>query len=423
MGKQFSIQKAATRTAINSKPSILAKIFKKLIITQFKKINYGCIILNENNSKVIFGDEGSKLKTEVNIYSDEFYILAGSGGDLGIAEAFAAGYWDAVDMVTLIQIVIKNQEVQKSLEGGLAKLISPINRYIHRSRRNTVSGSKENIVAHYDLSNEFFQTWLDKSMTYSCAIFEPQNLSLFEASKEKLDRICRKLNIQAGDHVVEIGAGWGSFALHAVKEYGCRVTTTTISNEQHAYVSALIEKEGLKDKITLLKNDYRELKGQYDKLVSIEMIEAVGYNFIQQFFQTCSDLLKPNGLMAIQGITYHEQGFENHLNSVDFIKKYIFPGSNLISVNHVLSVIKNFTDLSLVHLEDITKHYAETLKLWREKYKDEMSKIKKMGYSDEFLRMWDYYFIYCEAGFRERFIGDVQLIMSKPKNKNIQINY
>jgi cyclopropane-fatty-acyl-phospholipid synthase len=423
MVKQFSIQKAATRTAINSKPSILAKIFKKLIITQFKKINYGCIILNENNSKVIFGDEGSKLKTEVNIYSDEFYILAGSGGDLGIAEAFAAGYWDAVDMVTLIQIVIKNQEVQKSLEGGLAKLISPINRYIHRSRRNTVSGSKENIVAHYDLSNEFFQTWLDKSMTYSCAIFEPQNLSLFEASKEKLDRICRKLNIQAGDHVVEIGTGWGSFALHAVKEYGCRVTTTTISNEQHAYVSALIEKEGLKDKITLLKNDYRELKGQYDKLVSIEMIEAVGYNFIQQFFQTCSDLLKPNGLMAIQGITYHEQGFENHLNSVDFIKKYIFPGSNLISVNHVLSVIKNFTDLSLVHLEDITKHYAETLKLWREKYKDEMSKIKKMGYSDEFLRMWDYYFIYCEAGFRERFIGDVQLIMSKPKNKNIQINY
>lgn len=423
MAKQFSIEKAASSTSINSKPSILAKIFKKLILSQFKKINYGCIILNEDNSKVIFGDEESKLKTEVKIYSDEFYILAGSGGDLGIAEAYAAGYWDADDMVKLIQIVIKNQEVQKSLEGGFTKLISPINRYIHRSRRNTVSGSKENIVAHYDLSNEFFQTWLDKSMTYSCAIFEPENLSLFDASREKLDRICRKLNIQADDHVVEIGTGWGSFALHAAKKYGCRVTTTTISNEQHAYVSNLIEKEGLKDKITLLKNDYRELKGQYDKLVSIEMIEAVGYNFIQQFFQTCSELLKPDGLMAIQGITYHEQGFENHLNSVDFIKKYIFPGSNLISVNHVLSVIKDFTDLSLVHLEDITKYYALTLKLWREKYRDEMSKIKKMGYSDEFLRMWDYYFIYCEAGFRERFIGDVQLVMSKPKNKNIQINY
>ena len=423
MGKKFSIEQAASSTTIKSKPSILAKIFKNLILSQFRKINHDCIILNEGNKKIIFGDQGSSLKVEVNIYSDEFYILAGSGGDLGIAEAYAAGYWDADDMVKLIQIVIKNQEVQKSLEGGLAKLISPINRYIHRSRRNTVSGSKENIVAHYDLSNEFFQTWLDKSMTYSCAIFEPEDLSLFDASREKLDRICRKLNIQPEDHVVEIGTGWGSFAVHAAKEYGCHVTTTTISNEQHAYVSNLIEKEGLKDKITLLKNDYRELKGQYDKLVSIEMIEAVGYNFIQQFFQTCSDLLKPNGLMAIQGITYHEQGFDNHLNSVDFIKKYIFPGSNLISVNHVLSVIKNFTDLSLVHLEDITKYYAETLKLWREKYKNEMSKIKKMGYSDEFLRMWDYYFIYCEAGFRERFIGDVQLVMAKPKNKNIQINY
>ena len=423
MGKKFSIEQAASSTTIKSKPSILAKIFKNLILSQFRKINHGCIILNEGNKKIIFGDQGSSLNAEVNIYSDEFYILAGSGGDLGIAEAYAAGYWDADDMVKLIQIVIKNQEVQKSLEGGLAKLISPINRYIHRSRRNTVSGSKENIVAHYDLSNEFFQTWLDKSMTYSCAIFEPEDLSLFDASKEKLDRICRKLNIQADDHVVEIGTGWGSFAVHAAKEYGCRVTTTTISNQQHAYVSDLIEKEDLKDKITLLKNDYRELKGQYDKLVSIEMIEAVGYNFIQQFFQTCSDLLKPNGLMAIQGITYHEQGFDNHLNSVDFIKKYIFPGSNLVSVNHVLSVIKNFTDLSLVHLEDITKYYAETLKLWREKYKEEMSKIKKMGYSDEFLRMWDYYFIYCEAGFRERFIGDVQLVMAKPKNKNIQINY
>ena len=423
MAKKFSIEQAASSTTIKSKPSILAKIFKNLILSQFRKINHGCIILNEGNKKIIFGDQGPSLKAEVNIYSDEFYILAGSGGDLGIAEAYAAGYWDADDMVKLIQIVIKNQEVQKSLEGGLAKLISPINRYIHRSRRNTVSGSKENIVAHYDLSNEFFQTWLDKSMTYSCAIFEPEDLSLFDASKEKLDRICRKLDIQAEDHVVEIGTGWGSFAVHAAKQYGCRVTTTTISNEQHAYVSNLIEKEGLRDKITLLKNDYREIKGQYDKLVSIEMIEAVGYNFIKQFFQTCSDLLKPNGLMAIQGITYHEQGFDNHLNSVDFIKKYIFPGSNLISVNHVLSVIKDFTDLSLVHLEDITKYYAETLKLWREKYKKEMSKIKKMGYSDEFLRMWDYYFIYCEAGFRERFIGDVQLVMAKPKNKNIQINY
>ena len=423
MANNFSIEKAASGTSITRKPGLLVKIFRGLLLSQFKEIKHGCIVLNEGEERIVFGDENSSLKVEAHIYSDEFYVLAGSGGDLGIAEAYSAGYWDADDMVKIIQIVIKNQNIQKGLEGGFAKLLSPINRMIHRSRRNTVSGSKENIVAHYDLSNEFFQTWLDKSMTYSCAIFEPENLSLYDASIEKLDRICRKLDLTSDDHIIEIGTGWGSFALHAAKKYGCKITTTTISNRQHEYVSNLIKVEGLEEQITLLKDDYRSLNGQYDKLVSIEMIEAVGYNFIQNFFETCSRLLKPNGLMAIQGITYHEQGFENHLKSVDFIKKYIFPGSNLISVNHVLSVIKSYTDLSLVHLEDITKYYAETLKLWRNKYKGEFDKIKDMGYSDEFLRMWDYYFIYCEAGFRERFIGDVQLVMAKPSNKNIQINY
>tara|TARA_B100000902_G_scaffold254714_1_gene241137 strand:+ start:2262 stop:3533 length:1272 start_codon:yes stop_codon:yes gene_type:complete len=423
MGNRFSIEQAASGTGIRSKPGILAKVFKRVLHAQFSNIRHGCIILNERKDRVIFGDENDLLKAEVNVFSSEFYVLAGSGGDLGVAEAYAAGYWDADDMVKLIQIVIKNQHIQKALEGGVAQLISPINRLIHWSRKNTVSGSKNNIVAHYDLSNEFFQKWLDKSMTYSCAVFEPKDLSLYDASKEKLDRICRKLDLSSTDHVVEIGTGWGSFALHAVKNYGCKVTTTTISNKQFDFVEKLIEKEGLKDKITLLKNDYRDLKGQFDKLVSIEMIEAVGYNYIKQFFHICSKLLKPDGLMAIQGITYHEQGFKNHLNSVDFIKKYIFPGSNLISVNHVLSTIKSFTDLSMVHFEDITKHYAETLKLWREKYISELKSIKSMGYSDEFLRIWEYYFIYCEAGFRERFIGDVQIVMAKSQKKDIQIGY
>ena len=423
MGNGFSIERAASDTAISSKSGILTRIFKQLLHSQFSNIRYGCIILNEGDTRVVFGHESQLLKAEVNVFSSEFYVLAGSGGDLGVAEAYAAGYWDADDMVKLIQIVIKNQHIQKALEGGLAKLLSPINRLIHWTRKNTVTGSKDNIVAHYDLSNEFFQIWLDKSMTYSCAVFEPKNISLYEASVEKLDRICRKLDLKPSDQVIEIGTGWGSFALHAAKKYGCMVTTTTISNRQFDYVEKLIKNEGLKEKITLLKNDYRELKGQFDKLVSIEMIEAVGYNYIRQFFHTCSNLLKPDGLMAIQGITYHEQGFKNHLNSVDFIKKYIFPGSNLISVNHMLFIIKNFTDLSMVHFEDITKHYSETLKLWREKYLSELKLIKDMGYSDEFLRIWEYYFIYCEAGFRERFIGDVQIVMSKPQNKDIQIDY
>ena len=423
MSKNFSINKAAKDTAVNNNPGILAKIFRNRLHAQFEKIKHGCIVLNENNKKIVFGNENDTLKTEATVLSSEFYMLAGSGGEVGVAEAYAAGYWDAEDMVKLIQIVIKNQEIQEALDGGIAKLLSPINRLIHSSRKNTMSGSKNNIVAHYDLSNDFFKKWLDSSMTYSCAVFEPKDISLYDASIEKLDRICRKLELKPSDHIIEIGTGWGSFAVHAVKNYGCSVTTTTISEEQFDYVSQLIEKENLSNKITLLKNDYRDLSGQFDKLVSIEMIEAVGYNYIQKFFQVCSNLLKPDGLMAFQGITYHEQGFEDHLNSVDFIKKYIFPGSNLISVNHVLSTIKESTDLSMVHLEDITKHYAKTLRLWREKYMSVLPSIKDMGFSNEFLRIWEYYFIYCEAGFRERFIGDVQIVMAKPENKDIQINY
>ena len=423
MSKIFSIDKAAKDTAVNTSPGILAKLFRNRLHAQFEKIKHGCIVLNENNKKIVFGNKNDVLKTEATIFSNEFYILAGSGGEVGVAEAYAAGYWDAEDMVKLIQIVIKNQEIQEALDGGMAKLISPFNRLIHRYRKNTMSGSKNNIVAHYDLSNDFFQKWLDRSMTYSCAVFEPKEISLYDASIEKLDRICRKLELKPSDHVVEIGTGWGSFAVHAVRNYGCSVTTTTISEEQFDYVSQLIEEEKLSDKITLLKNDYRDLSGQFDKLVSIEMIEAVGYNYIRKFFQVCSNLLKPDGLMAFQGITYHEQGFENHLNSVDFIKKYIFPGSNLISVNHVLSTIKESTDLSMVHLEDITKHYAKTLRLWRKKYMSVLPSIKGMGFSDEFLRIWEYYFIYCEAGFRERYIGDVQIVMAKPEKKDIQINY
>ena len=216
-------------------------------------------------------------------------------------------------------------------------------------------------------------------MTYSCGYFKNDQSTLKEASIEKIDRICRKLELSESDTLLEIGTGWGSFSAYAAENYGCSIVTTTISDAQFEYAQSLFKKKGLDSKIKLINMDYRNLEGEFDKVVSIEMIEAGGYNFIQKFFQTCSDLLKPNGLMAIQGITYHEQGFDNHLNSVDFIKKYIFPGSNLVSVNHVLSVIKNFTDLSLVHLEDITKYYAETLKLRREKYKEEMSKIKKMG--------------------------------------------
>ena len=310
-----------------------------------------------------------------------------------------------------------------SLDSGIAKFFKPINRLIHRSRQNTLSGSKNNIFAHYDLSNDFYNLWLDQTMTYSCGVFKNETVSLEQASIEKLDRICRKLKLSSSDKVLEIGTGWGSFALHAAKNYGCHVTTTTISNAQYNYAKGLFKKEGLDSKISLLKKDYRDLDGEFDKLVSIEMIEAVGYEFIPNFFKTASSLLKKNGLMALQGITYNDHNFEVYKDSVDFIKKYIFPGSCLISIAQITDTIKQQTDLAIVDMEDITKHYAQTLRLWRSNFNAVLPEIKNLGFSQAFINMWEFYFVYCEAGFLERNIGDVQLVFAKSEALDIEISY
>ena len=402
-------------------------ISQNIVLYLFRKINVGNITFHviDTDRRYVFGDIDSKLKSEIIVNDRSFFqdLLFRQG--IGFAESYMDGKWESESLYNSLDILAKNPQlsINKRLTNFLLYIYIPIKYIYTKFKLYFQKDERNDIKKHYDLSNEMFSLFLDKSMAYSCAVFEPKDLSLYDASIEKLDRICRKLELKASDHVIEIGTGWGSFAVHAVKNYGCTITTTTISEEQFDYVTKLIEKENLKDKITLLKNDYRELTGQFDKLVSIEMIEAVGYNYIQKFFKVCSGLLKPDGLMAFQGITYHEQGFNNHLKTVDFIKKYIFPGSNLISVNHVLSTVKEFTDLSMVHFEDITKHYAETLRLWRENYISVLPSIKDMGFSDEFLRIWEYYFIYCEAGFRERYIGDVQIVMAKSNNKDIQIDY
>ena len=309
------------------------------------------------------------------------------------------------------------------LESGWSNLMKPINSIIHLKRKNSLAGSKKNILAHYDLSNEFYKLWLDETMTYSCGIFEKDNTSMKDASIEKLDRICRKLSIQEKDSVLEIGTGWGSFAIHAAKNYNCHITTTTISDAQYKYVKEKIESSGLTDKITLLKTDYRKLEGKYDKIVSIEMIEAVGHEYVPLYFKKVSSLLKDEGLFGIQGITYNDQQFDVYKNSVDLIKKYIFPGSCLISISQITDVMKKYTDLSLSHLEDITMHYATTLEKWRENFYTEIEDIKKLGFSNEFIKMWEFYFVYCEAGFKERHIGDYQFVFAKPEAKNINIKY
>ena len=284
MNNTLSVKHLADYIEKKNNTSFLAKMFKRALLNKFKGLKIGHLIIEDENETYTFGDSNSKKIAEIKILSQEFYVFVGSGGAMGAAEAYSAGYWQSDNLVNVIQIVFNNKSVLKSLDSGLAKLAIPINNIIHKRRQNTLLGSKKNILAHYDLSNEFYQLWLDQTMTYSCGIFNDNNSTMKEASIEKLDRFCRKLKLTSNDHILEIGTGWGSFAIHAAKNYGCKVTTTTISDAQFNYVTNLIKKENLDSQIILYNKDYRELTGQYDKLISIEMIEAVGYNYISDFF-------------------------------------------------------------------------------------------------------------------------------------------
>ena len=419
----MQVDHLAEKIKTPTKATILTSVFKKGLKKKLNNLIDGHIKVEDGNEKFYFGDVDSDLSVNVEIHSQEFYVMTGSGGALGIAEAYILGYWSADDVVLLMRILLKNRSILVSLNNGVAKLLSPINKLIHRSRQNTLKGSKENILAHYDLSNDFYKLWLDPTMTYSCAYFNNFDMNLEDASIEKLDRICRKLNLSDKDDVLEIGTGWGSFSIHAAKNYGCNITTTTISDAQYEYARSRVVEEGLESKISVINKDYRKIDGQYDKIVSIEMIEAVGHEFIPEYFKKISSLLKPNGLMALQGITYNDQNFDTYKDSVDFIKKYIFPGSCLISVSQIIHVIKDKTDLSMIDMEDITRHYAETLNRWRKKFMDVLPEVREMGYSELFINMWEFYFLYCEAGFLERNIGDVQLVFAKSGARDIEVEY
>lgn len=401
----------------------MTSFFKRILFKKLKGLKTGELTIIDGAKTHVFGIPKSELNASITVSSQEFYVFLGSGGTNGAAEAYTAGYWSADNLVGLIRLIIKNKKTMEGLESGLARLTNPITKIIHKLRQNTLKGSKSNILAHYDLSNDFYKLWLDSTMTYSSGIFLNKNSSMHEASIEKLDRICRKLKLDSNDHVLEIGTGWGSFAVHAVKNYGCKVTTTTISDNQFNYVANLISKEGLGDKITLLNKDYRELEGAFDKVVSIEMIEAVGSDYVPGFFEKASSLLKQNGLMALQGITYNDPDFDAYKNSVDFIRKYIFPGSCLISVAQVEYAIKKKTDLVKIDSEDITLDYARTLEIWRQDFEKVLPQVRDLGFSDPFIRIWIFYLVYCEAGFLENLIGDFQFIFAKPDAQNTKITY
>jgi cyclopropane-fatty-acyl-phospholipid synthase len=392
---------------------------RKFLLRIIGKLKRGKITILDGPHRYVFGQSSITypLEAVINVYHPRFYRKAVLGGSIGIAEAYMNGLWSAGDLTTALRIMALNRDSFERLDKGWSKVSAPLHRIWHFLRKNTRSGSRKNIVAHYDLGNDFYRLFLDDTLTYSCGIFDCDGSSMRDASMAKYNRICQKLELGPDDDVIEIGSGWGGFAIHAAQNFGCRVTTTTISDQQFKLAKQRIADSGVADRIDLVMRDYRDLKGKFDKLVSIEMIEAVGHHYLDDFFRSSSQLLKPDGMMLLQAITIADQVFERHKRSVDFIKRYIFPGSCIPSIAAITKSIAKATDLRLFHLEDITPHYARTLAHWREQFFNNINDVKALGYSDVFIRMWDYYFSYCEAGFAERYIGDVQMLFAKPMSR------
>jgi cyclopropane-fatty-acyl-phospholipid synthase len=411
-----SIVPSEAQTLKDFSPSFSDRTARKIIYSLLEKLERGRIKLVEGDSIETFGrkSEAFPLEATLQVHHPRFFTNVLFGGTIGAGEAYMAGYWSTDNLTDVVRIIILNRMVFENIDKGLSRLSVPIYKLFHFMNRNTRQGSRQNILAHYDLGNEFYELFLDETLTYSCGIFESETSTLAEAAIAKYDRICRKLDLKPEDHVVKIGTGWGGFARHAVQNYGCRVTTTTISNRQFTLAPERLRDAGVTDRVELLQKDYRDLQGTYDKLVSIEMIEAVGHQYLDNFFQVCGRLLKDDGMMALQAITIGDHVFERHKYQVDFIKRYIFPGSCIPSITAMSRSVAKTTDLRLFHLEDITPHYATTLRLWRERFFSNIDAVRAMGYPESFIRMWDYYLSYCEAGFKERYIGDVQMIFTKP---------
>ncbi|MFF7397507.1 class I SAM-dependent methyltransferase [Achromobacter sp. NPDC008082] len=350
----------------------------------------------------------------VRVRNPAFYRALAGSGSVGGGEAYGDGHWECDDLVGLIRLLVRNREWLDSMETGSARLGGLAMRALHALRRNTRAGSRRNIAAHYDLGNAFFQLFLSDDMMYSSAMWDGEDDTLEQASTRKLDVICRKLNLQPGDHVVEIGTGWGGFALHAARHYGCRVTTTTISREQHALASERIRRAGLQFRVDVLLQDYRDLHGQFDKLVSIEMIEAIGAAYLPTYFAKVGELLKPEGVALIQAITIEDHRYAQALKAVDFIKLHVFPGSFMPSIQAMLNAKTRASDLSLVHLEDFGLSYARTLQAWRQRFVARLDAVRAQGFDERFIRLWEFYLAYCEGGFRERAIGVSHLLLARP---------
>jgi cyclopropane-fatty-acyl-phospholipid synthase len=392
-------------------------VARKLVHAQLSNIENGEIVIREDGNEYYFGKVSDEfpLRVYLDVHHSSVWSDVAFGGSSGSGEAYIKGSWSCNDLLGLVRIFLRNRHVLNQMDKRMTRLKAPMHKSLHWLSRNTRKGSRRNIGAHYDLGNDLFELFLDPTMMYSCAYYPSEETSLDEAAVAKLDRICQKLELKPEDHLLEIGTGWGGMAIHAAKNYGCKVTTTTISRQQYELALQRIKAAGLEDRITLLFEDYRDLSGQYDKLVSIEMIEAIGHQYLDTYFDKCSSLLKPNGMMLLQAITIADQRYEEALREVDYIKKFIFPGGFLPSIAAMSKSVARVTDMKLFHMDDIGPHYARTLAHWRERFFDRIDEVRESGYSDAFIRMWEYYLCYCEGGFEERDIGTVQMLLTKPE--------
>jgi len=405
--------------ATAARPGLLDALGKRALMTKLQSLKQGCLVLADGKERHRFGKPNAALPEPVviHVHDPRLYGDVVFGGSVGAGEAYMRGYWTSAQLVDVVRLFVLNMDALDGLETGLARIASPLRKAVHTFRRNSRAGSRRNIAAHYDLGNDFFRLMLDETMMYSAATFEHPAQSLHDAQIARLDRICRKLDLSPTDHLLEIGTGWGGLALHAAKNFGCRVTTTTISREQFTFARDRVKEAGLGDRIEVLCEDYRDLRGQYDKLVSIEMIEAIGHQYYDTYFARCAELLAPEGSMLLQAITIADQRYERARRSVDFIQQYIFPGSCIPSVAALTGSIARASDLRVFDMDDIGPHYATTLAHWRENFRANLPRIRALGYDENFVRMWEYYLCYCEGGFAERVLGDVQMLLVKPGNR------
>jgi cyclopropane-fatty-acyl-phospholipid synthase len=392
--------------------SVTQRMTRKLIFSLLQGIRCARLTVIDADGTYVFGRPDAPLSARITVRDPAVYRRILQGGNLAAGESFVDGDWDCDDPVTVCRIFILEDQLLNGSVPGILRLMRPATWLLHALRRNTRAGSQRNIAAHYDLGNEFYQLFLDEQLMYSSAIYPHENSCLDEAARYKNERICRKLGLQPGHTLLEIGTGWGGFALHAAGEYGCHVTTTTLSRQQYELARQRVADAGLGHLIDVRLEDYRDLQGAYDRIVSIEMIEAVGYQYLDTYFEQCARLLTPQGRMLVQGITLPEWAWDRHKSSVDFMKRYIFPGCSLISIGGVAKALTG-TDLRWENLEDIGPHYARTLRDWRSRFHQRLDDVLQLGFDQRFVRMWDFYLASCEAAFEERYTSNVQILLAR----------